>query len=428
MKVTVPFLFVNPKSYLWGEESLKLALACDRISRETGVMIFYTCPYADIRMIAEKTSSIVVTAQNMDALKPGRGMGAVLPESLAAAGAKAVVLNHAENQKTLSELYACINRAHELGMITIVCADSTTESKAVAALGTDVILSEPTALIGTGQTADVSYTVDCVREIKAIDPDVKVMIASGITTGVDCYKVVVNGADGSGSTSGIVNAPSREGRVEEMVEAIIKAMKDRPAVQAEETKVPEEKVEEPAAEAPVVEEVKAPVQKLPEARPVEAAPIPQKEIKGGVIYAPLCGEVVSLANVPSEEIASGAMGDGIAIMPSKGEVYAPCDGVIGAVYHTSHAIGINDVNGAEVLIHVGLETVKLDGKGFEVLVKEGDAVKTGQLLMKFDMAFLKAQMISCITPVLITNSGEMEQVDLVGGGIVAPGNSVMYYK
>ncbi|MCR5161310.1 MAG: triose-phosphate isomerase [Lachnospiraceae bacterium] len=226
-KVTVPFLFVNPKSYLWGEESLELAKAADALAEKYGVMIFYTCPYADLRYIAENTEHVIVTAQNMDSLKPGRGMGAVLPESLVAAGAKAVVLNHAENQKTLAELYACINRAKELGLITIVCADSTTESKAVAELGANVILSEPTALIGTGQTADTSYTIDCCREIKSVDPDVKVMIASGITTGEDVYKVVVNGADGSGSTSGIVNAPSRAGRVEEMVQALLQAMKDR---------------------------------------------------------------------------------------------------------------------------------------------------------------------------------------------------------
>lgn len=406
MKVRVPFLFVNPKSYLYGEESLKLALACDRISKETGMMIFFTCPYADIRMISEKTENIVVTAQNMDSLKPGRGMGAVLPESLAAAGAKAVVLNHAENQKTLSELYACINRAHELGMLTIVCADSTTESKAVAELGTDVILAEPTALIGTGQTADVSYTIDCCREIKAVDPDVKVMIASGITTGEDCYKVVVNGADGSGSTSGIVNAPSREGRVEEMVQAILKAMEDR--------------------KNPVVEEK---AEEKPEEEPVEQKPIVQNQSSEGVIYSPMFGEVVSLANVPAEEIASGAMGDGVAIMPSRGEVYAPCDGVIGAVFHTKHAIGVNSDSGAEILIHVGVRTVQLKGQGFEILVKEGERVKAGQLIMKIDLAFLKSKLISPITPVLVTNPEKFTQVDIaVGGGIVAPGNSIMYYK
>lgn len=227
VKVTTPFLFVNPKSYLYGKESLKLALAADRICKETGVQIFFTCPYADIRLIAENTKYITVTAQNMDSLKPGRGMGAILPESLVEAGAKAVVLNHAENQKTVAELYACINRAKELGLTIIVCADSVTESKAVAELGVDVILAEPTALIGTGTTADASYTIDCCAAIKAVDPNVKVMIASGITTPEDCYKVVYNGADGTGSTSGIVKAPDPAVRVEEMVAAIIKAMEER---------------------------------------------------------------------------------------------------------------------------------------------------------------------------------------------------------
>lgn len=426
MKVSVPFLFVNPKSYLYGEESLKLALACDRISKETGVMIFFTCPYADIRMISEKTENIVVTAQNMDSLKPGRGMGAVLPESLAAAGAKAVVLNHAENQKTVSELYACINRAHELGMLTIVCADSTTESKAVAELGTDVILSEPTALIGTGQTADVSYTIDCVREIKAVCPEVKVMIASGITTGEDCYKVVVNGADGSGSTSGIVNAPSREKRVEEMAEAMLKAMEDRGepvGVRGEEASAETaepEKEAEPAVNVPATESAE---------KPVQQAPIKMNRSSSGVVYAPMFGEVVSLANVPAEEIASGAMGDGVAILPSRGEVYAPCDGVVGTVFHTTHAIGVTSDNGAEILIHVGIRTVELNGEGFEALVKEGDRVKAGQLILKFDMALLKVKRISPITPVLVTNASEFAQVDInVGGGVVAPGNAIMHYK
>ena len=225
--IGVPFLFCNPKSYLYGDESLALAKEADRIAEETGTQIFFTCPYADIRYIAENTSHVTVTAQNMDSLKPGRGMGAVLLESLAAAGAKAVVLNHAENQKTVAELYACIKRAKELGLITIVCADSVTESRAVAALGVDVILAEPTDLIGTGKTADDDYTINAVKAIKEIDPNVKVMIASGITTAEDCYKVVYLGADGTGSTSGIVKAPSPGKRVEEMVDAIMRAYEER---------------------------------------------------------------------------------------------------------------------------------------------------------------------------------------------------------
>ena len=226
-KEPVPFLFVNPKSYLWGKASLALAKEVDRISRDYNMTIYFTCPYADIRMIAENTTDIIVTAQNMDPLKPGRGMGAVLPESLVEAGAKAVVLNHAENPKELSELHQSIVRAKELGLQTIVCADSMAEAKAAAVMGGQVILAEPTELIGTGQTADTSYIESCVNGVREGSPDALVMIASGITTPEDCYVVVYNGADGTGSTSGIVKAEDPAKRVEEMVQAIQKAVVDR---------------------------------------------------------------------------------------------------------------------------------------------------------------------------------------------------------
>ena len=164
-KVESPFLIVNPKSYLYGEKSLELAKAADKTAKETGLQIYFTCPYADIRLIKENTENLIVCAQSMDSLTPGRGMGYVLPESLKEAGAGAVFLNHAENQKTVSELYATIKRAKELGMITIVCADSTVEAKAVACMDPDIVLAEPTDLIGTGQVADDSYTIETVKDL-----------------------------------------------------------------------------------------------------------------------------------------------------------------------------------------------------------------------------------------------------------------------
>ena len=222
-----PFLVVNPKSYLYGKKSLELALETDKVAADTGLAIYYTCPYADIRMIRENTKHVIVCAQSMDPLVPGRGMGHVLPESLKEAGADALFLNHAENPKTVTDLYKTILRAKEPDMITIVCADSVVEAKAVSCMDPDIVLAEPTDLIGTGQVADDSYTIETCKAIAQVNPDVLVMIASGVSTAEDCYNVVKLGADGTGATSGILNAPSPAVRVREMAEAILRAWRER---------------------------------------------------------------------------------------------------------------------------------------------------------------------------------------------------------
>lgn len=226
-KVKCPFLVVNPKSYLYGIKSLELAKAVDRTAKKSNLQIFFTCPFTDIRYIKENTNTLIVTAQHMEALKPGRGMGHILPESLQAAGAGAVFLNHAENPLTMAELTKCIKRAKELDIITIVCADSLTEAIAIAKLDPDILLCEPTDLIGTGKVADNSYILKTTEKIKEINPNIAVMIASGITTPEDVYNVIKLGADGTGATSGILNAPDPAARVEEMAEAILRAEREK---------------------------------------------------------------------------------------------------------------------------------------------------------------------------------------------------------
>ena len=101
------------------------------------------------------------------------------------------------------------------------------EAKAVACMDPDIVLAEPTDLIGTGQVADDSYTIETVKALNAINPNVLVMIASGVSTAEDCYNVVKLGADGTGATSGILNAPSPAQRVREMAEAIVKAKNEK---------------------------------------------------------------------------------------------------------------------------------------------------------------------------------------------------------
>lgn len=227
MKIRTPFLVVNPKSYLYGKRSLDLALAADKISKETGIEMFFTCPFADIRYISENTTNVIVTAQHMESLKPGRGMGHVLPESLKEAGAKAVFLNHAENPMTVAELSKTIERARELDIKTIVCADSVSEAVALSKFNPEIILAEPTELIGTGKTADNSYVIETTEKIREMSPNTLVMIASGVTTAEDVYNVIKLGADGTGGTNGILGAPDPKKRIEEWAEAMVRAIKDK---------------------------------------------------------------------------------------------------------------------------------------------------------------------------------------------------------
>lgn len=227
MKIRTPFLVVNPKSYLYGKRSLDLALAADKIAKETGIEMFFTCPFTDIRYISENTTNVIVTAQHMESLKPGRGMGHVLPESLKEAGAKAVFLNHAENPMTVAELSKTIERARELDIKTIVCADSVSEAVALSKFNPNIILAEPTELIGTGKTADNSYVIETTEKIREMSPNTLVMIASGVTTAEDVYNVIKLGADGTGGTNGILGAPDPKKRIEEWAEAMVRAIKDK---------------------------------------------------------------------------------------------------------------------------------------------------------------------------------------------------------
>lgn len=128
------------------------------------------------------------------------------------------------------------------------------------------------------------------------------------------------------------------------------------------------------------------------------------------IYAPLSGEAIALQDVEDEVFASGVAGLGIAIRPSKGEVTAPCDGVVSLVFASKHAIGITTAGGVELLVHIGLNTVMLEGKGFETLVQEGSQVKKGQPLLRFDMDLIKAAGYSLVSPVLVTNADDFQDI------------------
>ncbi|HEL1585093.1 TPA: triose-phosphate isomerase [Streptococcus suis] len=221
--VKTPFFMFNPKSYLYGTDLLELALVADKIAEQhPEVSVFVTCPFADLYRIASQTRHIIVTAQHIDGINPGRGMGHVLPESVYDAGVRASFINHAERPMRFEEIIKAIERTKELGMISVVCANSVKEAKAIATLEPDIILCEPTELIGTGQTSDASYVVATNQAIKAISPQTLIMQAAGISKPEDVTRVIELGADGSGCTSGITEADNPAEMLKNMILAITK--------------------------------------------------------------------------------------------------------------------------------------------------------------------------------------------------------------
>lgn len=220
LEVKAPFFIFNPKSYLYGQPLEELALEADQMAEKMGVQVFVTAPYADIERLAHKTSHIIVTAQHLDGLEPGRGMGAVLGESIYQAGARATFLNHAEHPLTLTQLVKSIQKTKELGILSIVCADSVEEARAIATLRPDILLCEETAQIGTGQVSDTSYVHSTIEAIHTIDSEIAVMEAAGIRSDEDVRRVIALGADGTGCTSGITQAEDPASVLRSMIRAL----------------------------------------------------------------------------------------------------------------------------------------------------------------------------------------------------------------
>ncbi|MCC6441914.1 MAG: PTS glucose transporter subunit IIA [Armatimonadetes bacterium] len=140
--------------------------------------------------------------------------------------------------------------------------------------------------------------------------------------------------------------------------------------------------------------------------------------------APLSGKVLPLANVPDEVFASRMLGDGFAVEPVSGDVYAPFDGEVAALPSTFHAIGLRSEEGLEVLIHIGIDSVNMNGEGFTSHVSQGDRVRAGQLLLTFDLSVLANRAVSALSPVVVTGGafpGPLPQEGQVAAGQPLPG-------
>ena len=175
----------------------------------------------------------------------------------------------------------------------------------------------------------------------------------------------------------------------------------------EETEVAEETVSEEATEAN---------EEIPVA--------PQNE----TIQTPIVGDVVALENVDDPVFSSGAMGQGIAVKPSQGVVYAPADAEVSIAFATGHAYGLKTANGAEILIHVGIDTVTMNGEGFEQKVAQGDKVKAGDVLGTFDSNKIAAAGLDDTTMVIVTNTADYASVTPVASGSVVKGDAIIEVK
>lgn len=229
--VRAPVFEIGPKGYLWGPAAVALARATDAVAARLDVDVIFDPQVADIAPVAAATSRIHVWAQHVDPLPPGRGHGTILAESLRAAGATGVLLNHVERRLPFDVLAATVERAREAGLATLVFADTPDEAAACARLGPAIVLAEPPELIGTGQSAG-SFMADFVRAtvdaVKGVDPSILVMSGAGVSGPDDVERMVELGLDGTGASSGICRAPDPAAAMTAMLEALARAWGARP--------------------------------------------------------------------------------------------------------------------------------------------------------------------------------------------------------
>lgn len=225
--VGVPFFEIGPKAYLYGKDVLDLARIAQEASLRHRVPVIFTPQPTDLYPIAQSCPRLYLCAQHMDPLPVGRGLGQILPEAVRAAGAKGVMLNHCEKPVTLPALRQTILRAREVGLFSIVCADSIAETSAIAHLGPDIIVAEPTELIGTGNASDMSYVLASTRAVKSVNEAIYVLQGAGISGAQDVYDVIFAGADATGSSSAVCKAADPARLVDDMLRAAREAYEAR---------------------------------------------------------------------------------------------------------------------------------------------------------------------------------------------------------
>jgi triosephosphate isomerase len=230
--ISPPFFEFGPKAYLYGQELLTLARYADEISLKYKVQVIITPQYVDIAPLSQATENILVFAQHMDPIRPGRGIGSVLPEAIKSAGADGVLLNHAERPLSFDVIQATIKRAEEVKLATLVCAGNLEEVKTIARMNPDILLAESPDLIGVGKRGENDRAnIQAINElVLEINPRIRVMHSAGISCGHDVYQIIASGAQATGSTSGIIMAEDPLAMFDEMLFNVRKAWDELNAI------------------------------------------------------------------------------------------------------------------------------------------------------------------------------------------------------
>jgi len=222
-KIRAPFFEIGPKQYLYGDRILELALAADRAAKEFDVDVIFTTPFCDIRRIAEATERLFVSAPHMDPIPVGRGLADILPESIKAAGAEGVMLNHVEKPISFSVMQKTIDRAAQIGLYVIAIADTIEEAKAIAALNPAIITAEQSELIGSGIVSEDHYIKITTDAIKSVNPNILVLQGAGIKNEDDVYRMIFIGSEGTGTSSAVGLADDPGMMAYKMIRAVRRA-------------------------------------------------------------------------------------------------------------------------------------------------------------------------------------------------------------
>ena len=221
-----PILLINFKTYLeaTGKKAVELARKMETVGQETGVRVGVAPQFCDIEQVAAHVK-IPVFAQHLDPITPGAFTGHVLAESVNAAGATGTLINHSERNLKLPEIEKSVERAREVGLITVVCAGTARLGAAVALFEPDMVAIEPPELIGSGRAVSKEspeIITESVRRIHAVNGQVRILCGAGITTGEDVYAALKLGTQGVLVASGVVKASEPERVLRDFCEAVRK--------------------------------------------------------------------------------------------------------------------------------------------------------------------------------------------------------------